>query len=179
MYDYIVTPTGSCAYHVQKHFNKINQTPEVVKVRSSIFELVSFLTEVVNTTEIAVSFPYQVGFHQSCHGQRGLGLSNASEVTSHQDGQAIRLLRTIKDIKLTQLTRPDECCGFGGTFCVSEEAVSARMGIDRIADHVRNKTEVITGGDMSCLMHLDGIIKRQRLPIKVKHIAEILNGNNF
>lgn len=179
MYDYVVTPTGSCAYHIRKHFNKIDQTPEVVKVRSSTFELVSFLTEVLKMTEIAVSFPYQVGLHQSCHGQRGLGLSNASEVTPDQDGQAIRLLRTIKDIKLTQLTRPDECCGFGGTFCVSEEAVSARMGIDRIADHVRNKTEVLTGGDMSCLMHLDGIIKRQRLPIKVMHIAEILNGNNI
>jgi L-lactate dehydrogenase complex protein LldE len=88
-------------------------------------------------------------------------------------------MKTIKDIRITNLDRNDECCGFGGTFCIAEEAVSARMGIDRIADHIKNKTEVLTGGDMSCLMQLDGIIKRQKLPIKVMHIAEILNGNSL
>ena len=42
-------------------------------------------------------------------------------------------------------TRPDECCGFGGTFAVTEEAVSCMMGRDRIADHVRAGAEVIAG----------------------------------
>jgi L-lactate dehydrogenase complex protein LldE len=93
-----------------------------------------------------------------------------------RDGQLSRLLRSIKGLELTELTRNDECCGFGGTFCVSEEAVSARMGQDRVQDHVQNGTQVLTGGDMSCLMHLEGIIRRRQLPIKVMHAAEILNG---
>ena len=83
----------------------------------------------------------------------------------------------VNGIELVQLTRRDECCGFGGTFCVAEEAVSARMGVDRIDDHVKNGTQVLTGGDMSCLMHLEGIIRRRELPIKVMHIAEILTAN--
>jgi len=178
-YDYIVTPSGSCAYHVKKHFDIIEQTPEVAHVRQRTFELVHFLTEILRVTEIKSSFPHQVGLHQSCHGQRGLKLSNASEITPVKDGEALRLLKTMQDIRITELDRNDECCGFGGTFCVAEEAVSSRMGIDRIADHVKNKTEVLTGGDMSCLMHLDGIIKRQHLPIKVMHLAEILNGNSL
>jgi L-lactate dehydrogenase complex protein LldE len=81
----------------------------------------------------------------------------------------------VQGLELVQLTRKDECCGFGGTFCVAEEAVSVRMGIDRVDDHVKNGTEVLTGGDMSCLMHLEGVIRRRQLPIKVMHIAEILN----
>jgi len=178
-FDYIVTPSGSCAHHVIKHYNIIDQTKEVKNVREKTFELVHFLSDVLKVKEIPVRFPYQVGLHQSCHGQRGLKLSNASEITSVRDGEALRLLKTIKDIRITNLDRNDECCGFGGTFCVAEEAVSARMGIDRIADHIKNKTEVLTGGDMSCLMHLDGIIKRQKLSIKVMHIAEILNGNSL
>lgn len=80
----------------------------------------------------------------------------------------------VKDVELVKLSRKDECCGFGGTFCVAEEAVSSRMGIDRIDDHVKNGTQVLTGGDMSCLMHLEGVIRRRKLPIKVMHIAEIL-----
>ena len=77
-------------------------------------------------------------------------------------------------ISFSQLQRRDECCGFGGTFAVAEEAVSAMMGEDRINDHLQAGTEVLTAGDMSCLMHLDGIIRRRKLPIKVLHYAQIM-----
>ena len=81
----------------------------------------------------------------------------------------------IDGIELIELTRTDECCGFGGTFCVSEEAVSVKMGKDRVNDHFQHGAEFITGVDMSCLMHLEGILQRQKSKVQVKHIAEILN----
>jgi L-lactate dehydrogenase complex protein LldE len=174
-YDYIVTPSASCAYHVHKHYDIIPQYEHVEAVRKNIFEFVHFATKVLGIKNIGGSFPYTVGLHLSCHGQRGLKNATASEITPHQDGEALGLLRSINDIKITPLDRNDECCGFGGTFCVAEEAVSARMGIDRVKDHVINGTEILTGGDMSCLMHLEGIIRREQLPVKVMHIAEILN----
>lgn len=34
--------------------------------------------------------------------------------------------------------RIDECCGFGGTFCIFEEAVSVKRGKDRIKEHLVN-----------------------------------------
>ena len=82
----------------------------------------------------------------------------------------------VEGIELAELSRADECCGFGGTFAINEPAISVKMGKDRIADHERQGVEVLTAGDMSCLMHLEGIIRRQKKKIKVKHIAEILNG---
>ena len=84
------------------------------------------------------------------------------------------LLQPLQGISFSKLRRPDECCGFGGTFAVDEEAVSCVMVDDRIADHLEAGTEVLTAGDMSCLMHLEGIIKRKKHPIKVMHLAEIL-----
>ncbi|MBD0288348.1 MAG: (Fe-S)-binding protein, partial [Flavisolibacter sp.] len=69
----------------------------------------------------------------------------------------------------------ETCCGFGGTFCVFEEAVSVKMGKDRVRDHLIHGAEYIAGVDMSCLMHLEGILKRQKSKVQVKHIAEILN----
>ena len=81
----------------------------------------------------------------------------------------------VRDLELIPLSRQDECCGFGGTFCVSEEAVSVKMGTDRVQDHLQHGAEYITGGDVSCLMHLEGILKRRQSPVKVIHIAEILN----
>jgi L-lactate dehydrogenase complex protein LldE len=81
----------------------------------------------------------------------------------------------VEGLEIVELDRKDECCGFGGTFCVTEEAVSVKMGKDRIADHVKHGVQVITGTDVSCLMHLEGILRRQGSPVKVMHIAEILN----
>jgi L-lactate dehydrogenase complex protein LldE len=82
----------------------------------------------------------------------------------------------LEGIQFSELKRPDECCGFGGTFAVAEEAVSCMMGRDRIFDHETAGTEVLTALDMSCLMHLDGLIRRDGKRIRVMHVAEILAG---
>jgi L-lactate dehydrogenase complex protein LldE len=87
------------------------------------------------------------------------------------------LLNMVKGSQLSKPKRNDECCGFGGTFCVFEESVSVKMGQDRVAEHQNNEVDFITGGDTSCLMHLEGILKRQDSKVKTIHIAEILNSS--
>lgn len=83
----------------------------------------------------------------------------------------------VAGIELVDLDRDDECCGFGGTFAVSEEAVAVKMGTDRIADHIAHGAEIMTGTDMSCIMHLEGLARRRNRPISFMHVAEILNSN--
>ena len=85
------------------------------------------------------------------------------------------LEQNLHDGKASHYARTDECCGFGGTFAVTEEALSVRMGKDRLEDHLSHKTEILTGGDMSCIMHLQGIATRNNQTLKFLHIAEILN----
>jgi L-lactate dehydrogenase complex protein LldE len=133
------------------------------------------LTDILGVQNIEAAFPHRVGLHNSCHGQRMLGLSSMSERVEDAFSKPVSLLEKVKGLELVALDRTDECCGFGGTFCVSEEAVSVKMGKDRITDHLSKKVAYITGGDMSCLMHLEGILKRQNSAVKVIHIAEILN----
>jgi L-lactate dehydrogenase complex protein LldE len=84
------------------------------------------------------------------------------------------LLGSLQGITLLEPARTDECCGFGGTFAVNEEAVSCLMGRDRIADHEKAGAEIIAGVDMSCLMHLDGLLRRERKPLRVMHVAEVM-----
>jgi L-lactate dehydrogenase complex protein LldE len=105
-------------------------------------------------------FPHQVGLHQSCHGLRELRLGPSSEVMKPRDSMMESLIDGLDGIRFSKLSRRDECCGFGGTFAVAEEAVSCMMGDDRVNDHINAGTEVLTAGDMSCLMHLEGIIRR-------------------
>jgi L-lactate dehydrogenase complex protein LldE len=91
-----------------------------------------------------------------------------------RDSMMESLLTGLEGIRFSKLSRRDECCGFGGTFAVAEEAISCMMGDDRVNDHVNAGTEVLTAGDMSCLMHLEGIIRRRKIPMRVMHFAEIM-----
>lgn len=175
-FDYVVSPSGSCTLHIKQHLHGATDTDEMAaeRIRGRVYELTEFLTDVLNVTELNARFPHRVGLHQSCHGQRGLHLAQMSELVAPPFSKPVQLLRMVDGLDLIELDRRDECCGFGGTFCVTEEAVSAKMGRDRVADHLRHGAEVITGVDVSCLMHLEGILKRAGSPIAVKHISEIL-----
>ncbi len=174
--DYVVAPSASCVLHVRAHYGTLEQTAAVRHVRERTFELCQFLTDVLQVDRLAAAFPHRVGLHESCHGLRGLRLGQASEIHGPDFSKVRRLLRLVEGIELVALDRPDECCGFGGTFAVGEEAVSVKMGRDRLQDHLAHGAEVITGTDMSCLMHLDGLIRRRKLPLRVLHVAEILSG---
>jgi L-lactate dehydrogenase complex protein LldE len=174
-FDYIVAPSGSCVLHIRDHLHD-DKNPDAAKsISHKIYELTAFLTDVLKVKTLNARFPHKVGIHQSCHGQRGLHISSMTELVSPEFSKPQSLLNMVQDIELIHLGRKDECCGFGGTFCVTEEAVSVKMGKDRVADHLEHGAEYITGVDMSCLMHMEGILNRQGSKVKVIHIAEILN----
>jgi L-lactate dehydrogenase complex protein LldE len=173
--DYIVCPSGSCTLHIKEHLHSDEFPEKAMQIQQRVYELTEFLTDVLNLTSFNGSFPHRVGLHNSCHGQRGLHLSSMSELVAPVFSKPADLLNRINGLELLVPERSDECCGFGGTFCVFEEAVSVKMGKDRIQEHEQNQVEILTGGDMSCLMHLEGILKRKKSPVRVMHIAEILN----
>jgi L-lactate dehydrogenase complex protein LldE len=174
-YDYVVCPSGSCVYHVNKHYDVLEQTEQVMAVRERTYELADFLINVVGVTELPAKFEGKVGLHNSCHGLRGLRLGSGSERVVEAFSHYRYLLDMVEGLEVVPLDRIDECCGFGGTFSVNQPELSTKMGRDRIADHLRHGAEVITSGDMSCLMHMEGLIRREGLPLRVMHVAELLN----
>jgi L-lactate dehydrogenase complex protein LldE len=174
-FDYIVSPSGSCVLHIKDHLHSPAAEEKASGIRKKVYELTEFLTDVLKVEKLPARFPHKVGMHQSCHGQRGLMLSQMTELVDAPFSKPLQLLKMVEGLELVELNRPDECCGFGGTFCVAEEAVSVKMGKDRVADHINNGAEYITAADMSCLMHMEGILRRQQSKVKVLHIAEILN----
>jgi len=181
-YDHIVCPSGSCAAMIRQHYHEyFHHSPleaAYEQVRAKTFELCEYLTDVLKVGTLTGNYPHVVGLHQSCHGLRELRLGSCTEKVGPTFSKPRQLLERLTGIQLVSLSRPDECCGFGGTFAVSEEAVSCMMGLDRLQDHTECGSEIIAAVDMSCLMHLEGLAHRRQMKFQFKHIAEILLESN-
>lgn len=174
-YDYVVTPSGSCAAMVRDNYPRIGAKARVEGRGTAlgkaadtlvprVVELTEFLVDVLEVADVGAYFPHTVTYHPSCHGLRMLGLGD----------RPLRLLRAVRGLTLIELPGAEECCGFGGTFAVKNPAVSTAMGADKVRNAVSTGAEVLCGADNSCLMHLGGLLHRQDQPLRPLHIAEIL-----
>lgn len=172
-YDYIVGPSASCVAFVRDNYGRLMKTHECSSA-GKIYDLCEFIHDIVKPTSLKAKFPHKVCLQNSCHGVRLLHLSSASELNVPYYSKLRDLLSLVEGIEILESERTDECCGFGGMFAVEEAAVSVCMGEDKVKRHMATGAEYIVGADSSCLMHLQGVIKREKSPIKTIHIAEIL-----
>src|SRR6187401_943649 len=115
-FDYIVCPSGSCTLHIKDHLHDDKNEEAALHIRKNIYELTEFLTDILKVDKLTARFPHKVGMHQSCHGQRGLKISQMSELVAEPFSKPGKLLNMVEGLELISLTRTDECCGFGGTF---------------------------------------------------------------
>ncbi|WP_407941502.1 (Fe-S)-binding protein [Nocardioides okcheonensis] len=170
-YDAIVTPSGSCAgsarhQHaiVAERSGDAGLAAAVAKTAPRTHELTEFLVDVLGVTDVGAYFPHRVTYHPTCHSLRMLGVGDRPR----------RLLEAVRGLELVDLPQAEECCGFGGTFAVKNADTSVAMGADK-ARHVRDTgAEVLVAGDNSCLMHVGGMLSRQRAGVRVLHLAEVL-----
>jgi L-lactate dehydrogenase complex protein LldE len=175
----VVCPSASCVSTVRQRYPTIlsDLTAGERQLCERTFELGEFLVRTLDRAELGARFPHRVALIQSCHGLRELGLGHPSErVTTSvsEPGVTERLLRAVDGLELAWPERPDECCGFGGAFSVTLPELSVRIGRDRMRALAATGAEYVTGTDISCLLHLDGIRRREGYGPRPIHLAEIL-----
>ncbi len=170
-YDAVVAPSGSCAGSVRHQHAVVARRSgdpslqrAVAEVSPHVYDLSELLVDVLGVEDVGASFPHRVTYHPTCHSLRMIGVGD----------RPTRLLRAVRGIELVELPSAQECCGFGGTFAVKNADTSVAMGADK-ARHVRETgAEVLVAGDSSCLMHVGGLLSRQRAGVRVMHLAEVL-----
>jgi L-lactate dehydrogenase complex protein LldE len=168
-YEYIVCPSGSCTAMCRVFFEHVDPDPEVVAVGRRVFELTEFLVEVLGVCDTGATFAQKVTMHSGCHGRRELGIFE----------QPLKLLKSVRGLTYCELPNIEECCGFGGTFSVKMPGTSLAMGETKVANIVKSGADVVASVDISCLMHVGGILRRkpETRHIRTMHIAEILSAN--
>lgn len=174
----IVSPSASCVATVRHRFAELGAcgTDAARAQTGRTFELGEFLVRVLGRTALGARFPYRVAVLQSCHGLRELGLGTPSEAVgvAALPSPTESLLRAVEDLVLVAAERPDECCGFGGAFAVTHPTLSGRMGRARLRAFADAGAEYVTGTDVSCLLHLEGLRRREGFGPRAIHLAEIL-----
>ena len=174
-YDAVVCPSGSCTSMVRNHYDGLLAgRPGFEALKAKTYEFCEFLADVLKVDPPAGRFEKKVGLHPGCHGLRELRLGSGSERNVPAFDKVRGLFANVAGLTFAEPDRPDECCGFGGTFAVNEEAVSVMMGQDKVADYKRAGAEVLVSPDVSCLMHLEGILRRRGDETPVMHVAEVL-----
>lgn len=170
-YDYVVTPSGSCtgsARHQHEVVARRSGDPGLVRaveeVAPRVVELSEFLVDVLGVVDVGAYFPHQVTYHPTCHSLRMLGVGD----------RPTRLLEAVQGLRLVELPAAEQCCGFGGTFAVKNADTSVAMGFDKARHVLDSGAEVLVAGDNSCLMHIGGLLSRQRSGIRVMHLADVL-----
>ncbi|GAB3690249.1 (Fe-S)-binding protein [Saccharopolyspora tripterygii] len=168
-YDAIVAPSGSCVASVRHQHSLVADGDRALSravdhTAPKVHELSEFLVDVLGVTDVGAYFPHRVTYHPTCHSARLLRVGD----------RPLRLLRAVRSLELAELPDAEQCCGFGGTFALKNPDVSVAMGSDK-ARHVRDTgAEVLCAGDASCLMHIGGLLSRERSGVQVLHLAEIL-----
>ncbi|MBF0268100.1 MAG: (Fe-S)-binding protein [Alphaproteobacteria bacterium] len=170
-YDYVVVPSGSCAGMIHAHYPALladdpNYAALALSLASRTYELVSFLVRVLKLERATASYGEAVAYHDSCSGLRELGIKDEPR----------QLLAGVDGLELRELAGAEECCGFGGTFCVKYPDISTKMVNDKVADIEATGATTILAGDLGCLMNIAGRLKRKGSGVKARHVAEVLAG---
>ena len=166
--DAIVCPSGSCTTMVRSFYPELlagtSFADEAVSVGKRVFEFSEFLVKIAGVTDVGAAFPYRVAFHDACHGLRELRLKQEPR----------ELLRHVRGIEFVEMPSSEECCGFGGTFAVKFGMISAAMGETKAGNAEASGADYVASIDPSCLLHIDGILRRRNSRVRTIHLAGIL-----
>ena len=170
-YEYVVAPSGSCADQIRNEYpGLLADDPEwhgrAVALASRVHELTDFLVNVAKIEKLPSDFTGTLTYHDSCTGLRSLGIKS----------QPRALLAKLPGVTLEEMNGAEECCGFGGTFSVKFGEISAAIA-ERKCDNIRAASvAAVVGGDLGCLLNIEGKLRRMGDDTPVLHIAEVLAG---
>ena len=170
-FDYVVVPSGSCAGMLKVHAKELFvDDPEWSERHRSLahktYEIMSFLSDVMEYTPKDVGCESTATYHDSCSGLRELNI--------HDQPRA--LLSNVKGLEMKPLSGNDVCCGFGGTFCVKYPDISNQIVVDKAREITKTGADMLLAGDLGCLMNMAGKLSRDGAKIKAYHAVEVLAG---
>jgi len=164
----VIGPSASCVGYIRKYYQWLFYNTslhlEYKQLVKNIFEFTDFMVNILKVDDVGATFNAKVTYHDSCAALREYGIKDEPR----------KLLSKVKGLELVEMKDAHMCCGFGGTFAVKHEPVSTAMAEQKIENALETGAEYIVSTDSSCLMHLEGFIKKHKIRLKTIHIIDVL-----
>ncbi|MEI6817537.1 MAG: (Fe-S)-binding protein [Bacteroidota bacterium] len=165
---YIVAPSASCVGMVKNYYGEMFHNSalhnEFKQVQKNIYELSDFLVNVMHVSDLGAKLEGVATYHDSCAALREMNIKQEPRT----------LLAKVKGLELREMKDTDTCCGFGGTFSVKFDTIAVAMADNKVENAMATGADILISSDMSCLMHIEGFLKKQKNPMKVMHLADVL-----
>jgi L-lactate dehydrogenase complex protein LldE len=167
--DVVCVPAGSCATMIRvfwpELFHLAGDEPSrhaAERLAPRVREFSELVAELLPDGPVG-RLDAGVAYHHSCHMLRELGIEEApTSALAHVGGA-----------RVVEWSADQRCCGFGGLFSVKQPELSVAMAdekLDTLPD-----VERLVGCDQSCLLHLEGRLRRRGGTTRVQHLAELLD----
>ena len=169
--EYVVAPSGSCAGMMRTHYPDLfgDAPGDLERVRrfcAKVYELTDFLVNVLQVETVPAQHAGTITYHDSCAGLRELGVKAQPRALLEKAGVTVK-----------EMTQPEQCCGFGGTFSVKFGDISAHIAERKCRDIEATGVDTVVLGDLGCMLNIEGRLRRRGdTTTRVLHIAEILTG---
>ena len=168
---YVVVPSGSCAammrvFYLDLFAEDPEWYPQAQELAGKVYEFSEFLVKVLQVEDMGARYPATASYHPGCHLLRELEVRE----------EPLKLLRSVSELQLADLPQGESCCGFGGTFSVKYPHISEAMAADKVSNLLSTGADTLVSCDMGCLMQIGGTLSRQGSDIKVRHLAQLLDG---
>lgn len=166
--NYIVAPSASCVGFVRNYYKKLfvdsTYEQQINSLQSRLYEFSDFMINVLKVDEVGACLPGKATYHDSCAGLRECSIK----------AEPRQLLSKVKGLELVEMNDVETCCGFGGSFSVKFDGISAAMADQKIGHAKDTGAQYLISTDMSCLMHLDGMAQQQQAGLQMMHLADVL-----
>jgi len=174
--DYIVIPSGSCTGMILKNYPElINNLQDEIKekynsLKMNIFEFSDFIYKKIGPEKFSqFSLDKELTYHDSCSGLRQLKIKD----------QPREILKKIKGVKISEMSEPEECCGFGGSFSLKFGGISSEIAEKKCNDIINTNVKNVCLGDLGCALNIQGKLDWMKKDIEVSHLIDILHKSMF
>ena len=166
--EYIISPSGSCTGYLRNSLTDVfadsTQLADATQVANRSFEITEFLTDIVKVTNFGAVLNGKATYHDACGALRECGIKEGPR----------KLLQNVQGLELVEMKERETCCGFGGTFSVKFEPISVGMAQTKVQSALETGAKYMLSTDVSCLMHIDGYIRKNNIDMQTMHVIDVL-----
>ncbi|MGB9700860.1 MAG: (Fe-S)-binding protein [Thermodesulfobacteriota bacterium] len=132
---------------------------------SQVMDISEFLTQKIELGKSEEKIVQTVTYHDPCHLNRSQGIT----------AQPRQILKNLPGVKLVEMREPQRCCGGGGSFSFYNYELSKQISQKKIKDIEATQASTVVTGCPGCMLQLKDQLTQQGLPVKVKHLIQVVD----